>query len=993
MTAPRAYLFGTPALAAGAQRAPLPPERPYQLLAYLALRATWVTRDAAAALLWPERDTATARANLRFVLVQIRRLTHIAGFEARADALRWAVDTDVRRLEAAVAAADWDTALASYAGPLLDGFEAEAPAPFVEWLRFERARLAALWHDALTARLAQLRDDPAACGALARRALATDPLDETALTAYLQALCAQARADEARRAYRDYAQRLATDLGIEPSAALRDLARQLHTGGIEHRRATAPAKRDAASGFVGRRVELGRLRAWLGDDESRALVIVGPGGVGKSALARAALAALADALPEGAFWIALDDLRAIEALAPRCATALDFELRGAKPPGQQLHEHLRTARSLLVFDNAEHIPGIDEWLGALLAACPSLKVVVTSRVRLELPSAQLLPLAGLPVPDPEESEVDAIRAYDAVRLFEARALREHPDFDGAAAAPDVAALVRIVDGLPLAIELAAAWVRMLPVAEIGRELEHSPDLLDRGEAGSRHGYSIRGSFEHSWRLLAPAEQRALARLAVFHGSFSRQSARAVADAALPLLAALADKSLLRATDGGRFAFHPLLRQFALAKLAEIGADEQRAAHERHAAHFLAMLARFEAFHALDQAAALKAIGAEIENTLAAWRWAIGQRRVDLFEHSASALESYLDARGQHQLGLELLTQAAAVIDEALPAHQLACCHVQLSRAAFCYRRGEFAEGERAARAALKAAHRIKYRFGIQSCTNTLGLTLWRLGRLKEATFCLRDVLRRARADGDTAWIPLYAVNLCRLEFDQGNDEEGERLLHEALDGNRRNANVEGILAALNELCQVQIDQAKPQAVLPLAREGLALSESSGFSRNAPYFHRHLSEAHFLLDDLASSATHAQAALAAIRTGGALALEPSCRLRLFHAALRTGDANGAWSELQTAARGAQAAQSPRVKVEVAAAYAQHCIRRGDLSQARTLLAIVIRHPAATRRQRKQAADTLATIGAPPAAPESADSAAVDAGLDHALELLLAAVRTP
>ena len=139
-------------------------------------------------------------------------------------------------------------------------------------------------------------------------------------------------------------------------------------------------------------------------------------------------------------------------------------------------------------------------------------------------------------------------------------------------------------------------------------------------------HSVRESLEHSWRLLAPAEQRALARLAVFQGDFSRESARAVADATLPLLAALADKSLLRATDQGRFAFHPLIRQFALEKLDQLGVDQAHAARSRHAEYLLALLARYDDFNAIGWSVALQAIGAEIGNVLVAWRWAVTQRR-------------------------------------------------------------------------------------------------------------------------------------------------------------------------------------------------------------------------------------------------------------------------------------------------------------------------------------------------------------------------------
>jgi tetratricopeptide (TPR) repeat protein len=488
-------------------------------------------------------------------------------------------------------------------------------------------------------------------------------------------------------------------------------------------------------------------------------------------------------------------------------------------------------------------------------------------------------------------------------------------------------------------------------------------------------------------LLVPAEQLAMANLAVFQGDISRESALTVAGAALPLLAALADKSLLRTTEQGRFAFHPLIRQFALAKLGHRGANQEEAVRTRHAEYFLGLLARYNSFHALDQRAALKAIGEEIENTLAAWGWAIAQRRVDLLQDCASALESYLDARGQQQFGIEQFNLALAAIDESLPAHQLARCHLQLARASFYYRRGEFRDGESAARAALQAAQRARYRFGVKSSTNTLGLMLWRRGRMKEAAFCLRDVLRRARADADHAAVPLYELNLARIQLDLGNDDEGERLLRDALDGSRRTDNLAGLQAALNDLCQLQLDRKRPDAVLPLAQEGLALCETSGFRRNAAYFRRALAEALFALDDLKGSERHARSALEAIQFGGDRTLEPSCRVQLARIELRAGHPAAALSELQTAARLALEMQSPRVKLMVTTAYASWCLQQGRPEEAHTLFSLTMNHPAASRPQRELAAAGLTAI--PPASPDIHPTLVAHeiADLDQALNRLL------
>lgn len=982
MAAPGLQLFGTPAFVTEAGREPLVTTRPHQLLVYLACRGTWVARDVAATLLWPERDSATARANLRFVLVQVRRLPQGIGVEARPDWLRWQADTDVHRFAAAVELARWAEAVDQYTGALLEGYELEAPAPYVEWLQFERARLAALWRKALAARLAELGDDPSAQVALAERALRADPIDETALGFLLRALPALGKPEAARRAYRDYAQCLATELGIEPSAELRERARQLE---LQRPQAAAsgPTSNVQTDALVGRRVELARVGKLLAEPACRVLTLIGPGGVGKSLLARAALGAVAPGFTDGVFWIALADLQSLETLPARAAGVMGFELRGTSPQLEQLIERLQPMRRLLVLDNAEHLAGLGAWLQAVLERCPGLKVLVTSRAHLGFEGEWLLPLEGLPVPEVEESEIEVVRAFDAVRLFERCALRLHPDFDVRANALEVAALVRSVQGLPLAIELAAAWVRLMPVAEIRREIASSPDLLATRAQGSGRPIGVRASFEHSWRLLAATEQHALSRLAVFPADFARASASAVADVALPLLAALADESLLRSTDQGRFAFHPLIRQFALEKL---GAEAEHAARTRHAEHFLALVARFNAFESIDQGEALRVIGAEIGNVLAAWAWAVAQRRVDLIQHCATALEGYFDAAGEQQLGLAQFDLAATAIDGSREDHQVAHCEIQVARAAFCFWRGEYHEGEAAARAALQAAHRARYRFGIKTSTNTLGLMLWRLGRMKEGAFCLRDVLRRSRADGDPAAVSVYAGNLGVLERELGNYADAERLLTEALDGHRRTGHHVGLQATLNELCVLHMYRGAPAAVLPLARESLQLAESTGVRHSMPYSLRNLAGAYFELGDLEKAAEHARLALVASRDSGDRSIEPSCRVQLANIALRAGDAAAALAELQAAARLALEMRSPRLMLTVATVYARWCRQRKP-ERARVLLSIVQGHATASRQQRERAAQDLATLPESQASAGSTDTAHPIADLEQALDRLL------
>lgn len=962
---PELCLFGAPMLAPGECGRRLPAERPFQLIALLASRTGWVSRDACATLFWPERDRGRAHSNLRFVLLQARRVAHAAqDLQVQAGALRWSGDSDARRFEHAIAERRWADALGEYQAPFLDGYERGAPAAYAQWLQRERARLHGLWLGAVAQRLSELQHAPEDCLAQASRALQVDALDETALSHLLRCLCALNRQSEARVAYQAYVVRLRDELAVDPSTALRELAKALDCSEAVIRGPRRAGASDAAAapcGMVGRRDELRRIDELLRGADCRLLTITGPGGIGKSRLAAAAMANSRRLFADGGHWIALADLHSCARLAQRCAEAVGLARLGADSARKQLLAHLRSLRALLVFDNAEHLSDLAPWLDELLAPGAAVKALVTSRIRLGLLQEWLLPVDGLPVPDPDETEVEVLRAFDAVRLFELRAQRVLPDFDAAAQAREVAALVRHVDGLPLAIELAAAWVRLLPVHEIRREIERSLDTL--GDAGSGRAYSVRDSQEHSWRLLEPAERRAMMRLAVCRGAVSREAAHALAEVGLPVLAALVDKSLLRAATDGRFGFHPLVQMFAREKLAQSAADALAQAQQRHAEHFLGLLARHNAFHAIDQTAALAAIGADFDNLLAAWDWALDAGRFDLIGDGASALESYLDSIGRPEFGFELFSRAAARLGEGRPEQQTARCHLQLARAAFCYRRGDYATGEPAARAALRAAQRAKYRFGIQSSTNTLGLMLWRSGRSREAALCLRDVLRRARADGDEAAIPLYALNLGRVEFELGNDELGEALITDALSECTRLHNQLGLQAALSELCSLQLDRGRPHEVLALAQQGLMLCAASGLRRNAHHFKLLLSQAHGQLGDAPAARRHAQHALQAAVAAGEQTFEPVCRLQLFRIALQGGERAQALLELQAAGRLAATQPSAALQAAVVLGFAQLCRAEGLAARAQALARLAASHPPGNRRERAALAAELAAAPGP------------------------------
>jgi predicted ATPase len=354
--------------------------------------------------------------------------------------------------------------------------------------------------------------------------------------------------------------------------------------------------------LIGRQAELAALVKLLADPKRRLLTLIGPGGIGKTRLALQVASELADAYADGVAFVALVALTSADALAPTIAGAFHLPAPAGEDPSSQLLNYLRQQEMLLVLDNMEHLlEGVD-LLASILQIAPGVRLLVTSRERLNLQGEWLFDLGGLEIPPSYGALEDRFEQYSAVALFLQRAQQSRPSFSPDAA--DKIAIVRIcqlVQGMPLAIELAATWVRALSCAEIAVEIEHNLGFLTAGlrDLPLRHR-SLQAVFEHSWRLLSAEEQRVFARLSLFRGSFTRDAALQVADAPLTLLAALLDKSLLRRTPMGAYEMHEFARQFAAAKLHALG--EVEATRERHVAYFLALaeeeLERLKATHHL-----------------------------------------------------------------------------------------------------------------------------------------------------------------------------------------------------------------------------------------------------------------------------------------------------------------------------------------------------------------------------------------------------------
>lgn len=851
-------LLGAPAFEDDAAPHRFATERVYQVIAYLACKQDWVQRGVLAALFYGEHPEEAARRNLRKLLLRARAFDWFErGLETTRDSARLRIDTDLHQLLAATREQRSHDVIALYRGRLLEGLDAPECRGYTDWLATERERLRTLWRTAML-RVIDATTERAEVLALSARLLAADPLDEAAVRVQVAALTAAGEETQARRVYRDYAERLERELGVEPSVELRTLIELPRAGAAAPGRAATPRRASSDDGFIGRVAELQQIATLLAQDDCRLLTLVGPGGVGKSSLARRVLSSLAQPDVQTRF-VALEDVLSVDEIGARLARDLELRLTGAAEPLQQVIEFVRPAPWLLVLDNFEHLAPDAAVLGRLLDACPRLTLIVTSRARLELSNEWLLPIEGLPYPAPEDD--DRAEAFDAVRLFIRSARRVKPTFVPAAERGAIVELCRRVEGLPLALEITAAWTRVLSCAAIVAELERGTELLRAADSTRPpRQASIEAVFEHSWQLLAPVERETLARLSIFRSSVARDTARAITGASLPVLAALADKSLLQIGPGDRCSLHPLVQRFAAEQLQR-DPDAARDVAQRHGEHYCHKLAAYVSMESVDQRDARRNIEPEMADAVAALAWARAHDRVDLAGPGALVLSQIFDLMGRPRDGLAALgpliePTTAGTRQQARALGQLAIGHATLLA-----RLAQFAQAVESANQALRAYRSAGDGEGMRMALSILSTMSLKLGRHAESRRFCQHGLKAAERAGDQVGIGTFLNNLGQVDNELGNWDTAIEHYERALEVNRRVGNQVGVLSQMNNLALAHIGAGRNAHAQALLADGLRQVEEAGFDAMKTYFLANLARAAFELGHADAAARYAADGLA------------------------------------------------------------------------------------------------------------------------------------
>jgi len=553
--------------------------------------------------------------------------------------------------------------------------------------------------------------------------------------------------------------------------------------------------------FIGRVRELRELKDMLVSGRHRVTTITAPGGYGKSRLATQLCADTLDSYKHGAFVVPLAPVGDHTRIISAAAAALGFQFYGRGDPKQQLLDYLREKQMLLLLDNFEHVIEGKSLLAEILRQAPGVSILVTSREPLRLQGEKIYRLEPLLVGDGEKGREDDLS--DAVALFVDRATLVKHDFRISAENLDsVEEICHRLEGVPLSIELAAAWMDAFTLPELLSEVEHQLELTARMDDIPERHRSIRASLDWSYGLLNDEQREVLRALATFKGGFFLEAANSVIPkrSLRRILTELSDKGWLFTREikaKTRFFIRDAAsREYAFQKLHE-SEDWERAilAHSRLFASLLENEA--ERLQGRGQSQALEVLSLEIENIYEALDTALNRRSAKLISRYAKDLVSYVDVASRWQEGLDWYEHIAKIVEEL--DNRTLTLHCLLGSGRLLWRVGRYEEAERLLRQAKDIAEEDGEQKLKATALNNLGVVSWRLGSIEQSDDFLSESLRLCREVGDTYGIVSCLNNLGVCAMVQQRYEDAEKLLQESLDADRDIGNMHRVALTLSNI--------------------------------------------------------------------------------------------------------------------------------------------------------------------------------------------------
>jgi predicted ATPase/DNA-binding SARP family transcriptional activator len=680
----RVSMFGAPEITQAGQPYDIGHRKSTALLVYLLATRQPHSRETLASLLWPDENASKSFANLRRTIYRINHLFDSPLLSAsqttvaiHPDTALW---TDVHAFQSAVKDAqqkpiedcidELEAAAELIHTDFLAGFSLPDCPAFDEWQFFQAESLRQMYSALLTRLVSYYEEQRHWEKAILyqRKLLALDPLSEQANRVLMLLYAHSDQPTAALRQFDELKRRLALELEVEPDGETIELYETIKTRQI-------PALTDEGMHlppnlfhappntlpvntitFSGRKQELTQLISLIVEPSGpRILTITGPGGIGKTRLSVETAQSVLPHFPDGVYYIPAATCTKLDQLIAGISEQVGIRYYTGGDTKAMLIKHLRKQNALLLIDNFDHLITETKFLSEILESAPHVKLLVTSRERLNLSGEQVFPLAGLAY---QESADETAWNIEAVQLLVqlARLARPHIEITEQDL-PHIRRICELVGGMPLALVLSAGWLELLSFEEISEEIARNIDFLH----GKFHDlperqHSVRAAFEYSWQKLSSNEQRVLMRMTVFTGGFTRQAALEVCSADLPALRMLIDKSLISVSGISRYDIHPVISLFASEKLAETGETEKiRAFHSQYYLKLLHQLEKDVKSHR--QLEALQEIEINLGNIHTAWEYAYQNQMVALMARAVESLYLFFALRSRHLVGLQWLDEA------------------------------------------------------------------------------------------------------------------------------------------------------------------------------------------------------------------------------------------------------------------------------------------------------------------------------------------------
>jgi diguanylate cyclase (GGDEF)-like protein len=586
------------------------------------------------------------------------------------------------------------------------------------------------------------------------------------------------------------------------------------------------------TGMVGRENEIQEAKRML--EGSRLLTIIGPGGVGKTRLALQVGAELQEEFSSGVFWIPFAAVMDAEMVLASMAVALGFTFYGGDDPEIQFFNFLQEKQVLLLLDNLEHLSGGVDGLSRLLEKASQVKLICTSRERLNLQGEAVLFLHGMDIP--AKASLEHIEGFSAIQLFLQAARLAKTDFVLDQTNKDaVVQICQLVDGLPLGIEMAASWTRMLEPEQIAQEMMKNLNFLSMTQRDRplRH-QSLRAVFEQSWLLLSKEESKSLACLSIFPSHFSREAAASVGQVSLLTLSRLLDKSMLQVAKNSRYAIHEVIRRFSLEKL-ESDAPTWENVHRSFIDYYAGfMTSASDNLYSHEQVETLNQINLEIENVLQAWKLCIDHGQWDRVDQMLQSLFLFYEIRGLVQEGDRIFSQAQTLLEtleEAISAEasaiQRLLGRILVRRGAFARRLGLYEQSRSFTESGLELLRRHKFipeqAFGLLK----LGQLLEEFGDYEAGRLACQEGLELYQGMGDQYGAAQILQEMGVIAYQSGNYAEAEKQTQESLGIFRQVGDTWNLAMALINLGNVESELGIYQRAQDYYRQALELFEQVG----------------------------------------------------------------------------------------------------------------------------------------------------------------------